>query len=111
MSKASNGAGKLIASAAWFVLTPIMLGSLGADAFALWTLVGAIAAYGMLLEHGFGGAVIKYVAEHTARGEREAARAVVATSVWLYAGLAGIAILLSAALAPVLPPVLNIAPA
>ena len=107
----SNGAGKLIASAAWFVLTPIMLRFLGSDAFALWSLVGAIAAYGMLLEHGFGGAVIKYVAEHTARGERAAAREIVVTAVWLYAGLAAIAILLSAALAPVLPPLLNIEPA
>jgi O-antigen/teichoic acid export membrane protein len=107
----SNGAGKLIASAAWFVLTPIMLAALGADAFALWSLVGAIAAYGMLLEHGFGGAIIKYVAEHIARGEQAAARAIVATAVWLYAGLAVVAVLLSVALAPVLPPLLNIAPA
>jgi O-antigen/teichoic acid export membrane protein len=106
----SNCVGKLIAVGSWFFLTPIVLAKLGGPAYALWVLVGAIASYGMLLEGGFGGAVIKYVAEHVARGERSEARSLIASAVWLYAGLAVLAVLVSVTLAPVLPPRLHIEP-
>jgi O-antigen/teichoic acid export membrane protein len=106
----SNCAGRVVAIGAWFFLTPFVLSTLGSRAYALWVLVGAIASYGMLLEGGFGGAVIKYVAEHVARHERGAAAALVASAVWLYSVLAVLAVGLSLLLGPVLPPLLNIDP-
>src|SRR5207244_13172807 len=86
----SNCVGKLVAVGAWFFLTPFVLGRLGVDGYALWVLVAAFAQYGTLLDLGIGGAIIKYVAEHTARREGERARSVVASAVWLYLGLAAI---------------------
>jgi O-antigen/teichoic acid export membrane protein len=107
----SNCIGKVTALGAWFVLTPFVLAELGSDAFALWVLVGAVASYGLLLEHGIGGAIIKYVAEHVARNEHQQARSIVASAVLLYAGFATVAVLAGLILAPLLPPVIGVDPA
>ena len=106
----SNCVGKLTAVGTWLFLTPFLLSELGPSAYALWVLVGAFASYALLLDHGFGGAVVKYVAEHVARGEREAARELVASATWLFIGLAFVAVAASALLAPVLPPLLGVEP-
>jgi len=106
----SNCIGKLVAVASWFFLTPFVLARLGVDGYALWVLVAAFAQYGTLLDLGIGGAVIKYVAEHNARRDRETARSVVASAVWLYLGLAALAIVVSLAAAPWLPSVLGVDP-
>jgi O-antigen/teichoic acid export membrane protein len=104
----SNLAAKATAVGTWFVLTPFLLAHLGTDGYALWVLLTSIAWYGFLLDVGIGGAVIKYVAEHIARDERQAARELVASAVWLFTGLAGAALILGLFAAPILPAVLGV---
>lgn len=104
----SNCLGKVIAVGTWFVLTPFVLSQLGSTGYALWVLMGALASYGFLLDFGIGAAVVKYVAEHTARGERDAARALLASASWLYLGLALAAVAIGVAAAPVVPPLLGV---
>jgi O-antigen/teichoic acid export membrane protein len=106
---ASNYVGKFVSVGTWLVLTPFVLARLGDAAFALWVLMGAIASYGFLLDFGIGGAVVKYVAEQTARGDRTAARSFVASAAWLYLGLAAIAVGIGFAAAPVLPGLFGVA--
>lgn len=106
----SNFVGKLTSVGVWFVLTPFVLAQLGPSGYALWVLVAAIASYGLLLDFGIGGAVVKYVAEHVARGEREVASALVASALWLYLGLALAAVALSVVLAPAFAVLLGVAP-
>jgi O-antigen/teichoic acid export membrane protein len=107
----SNVAGKLTAVGTWFLLTPFILSRLGPHGYALWVLTGAIASYGFLLDFGIGGAIVKYVSEHVARGERRKAGEVVATAQWLYVGFGTVAVVLSILAAPVLVELLRIAPA
>jgi O-antigen/teichoic acid export membrane protein len=106
----SNLAAKVIAVGTWFLLTPFLLERLGATGYALWVLLTSIAWYGFLLDLGIGGAVVKYVAEHVARGERQAARELVASAVRLFAALAVAAVLLGVLLAPILPGLFGVAP-
>lgn len=106
----ANFAGKLSTVVVWFVLTPFVLSRLGPGGYALWVLMGAISSYGFLLDFGIGGAVVKYVAEHVARGEHAAARALIASAVWLYLALALITVLLSVLFAPTLTALLGVAP-
>jgi O-antigen/teichoic acid export membrane protein len=73
--------------------------------------MSAIASYGLLLDFGIGGAVVKYVAEHVARGHTAAAREVVASAAWLYLGLAFAAAGIGVAVAPVLPSLIGVADA
>jgi O-antigen/teichoic acid export membrane protein len=106
----SNLAAKVTAVGTWFVLTPFLLEKLGTGGFALWVLLTSIAWYGFLLDLGIGGAIVKYIAEHVARGERQAARELVASAVWLFTGLAIAALLLGVLVAPILPGILGVAP-
>src|ERR1700754_3611456 len=84
----TNLGAKAVAVGTWFVLTPFLLAKLGPGGYALWVLLTSVAWYGFLLDFGFGGAIVKYVAEHAARGERAEAREVIASGAWLFAGLA-----------------------
>lgn len=95
----------------WFVLTPFVLRRLGPEGYALWVLMSAIASYGLLLDAGLGGAVVKYVAEHTARGRRGELRPMLASAAWLYLGLAVVALGAGLAVARVLPALLGVAEA
>jgi O-antigen/teichoic acid export membrane protein len=105
----SNCMGKLMSVGTWFVLTPFVLHRLGAQGYALWVLTGAITSYGFLLDFGLGGAVVKYVAQHSARREFDEARQVIASAVWVYAAVAVAVIGLGAALAPMAPAMFGVA--
>jgi FkbM family methyltransferase len=97
-----NLAAKVVAVGTWFLLTPFLLEHLGATGYAVWVLLTSVAWYGFLLDFGFGGAVVKYVAEHVARGERAAAREVVASATWLFTGLAVATVAAGVVVAPLL---------
>ena len=105
----SNVVGKVTSVGVWFVLTPFVLGRLGPNGYALWVLMGAVASYGFLLDFGIGGAVVKYVAEHVARGERDLAKSLIASAQWLYLALALVALVLSILIAPALARLLGVA--
>lgn len=94
----------------WFVLTPFILGLLGPVAYGVWVVVGSLAAYGSLLDLGLTPALVKYVAEHVARGDPAAVGRVIATAVWLYIGLGLVAFAVFLAIAPWVPDVLSIPP-
>ena len=98
----SNFAGRFTTAGIWFVLTPFLLARLQPDGYALWVLMSAVASYGSLLELGIGGAVVKYVAEHVARGERDAAMRVISSSFLVYLGLGIATLVVSVAIAPLL---------
>ena len=99
----ANGLGRIVALAAGFLLTPVILHAVGSEAFGLWVLVGSIVAYGSLANLGIGGALTKYIAEHRARGETGEARAtiVAARRVYLLMGAAvGLVLLAIASIVP-----------
>ena len=82
---ASNVTGRFLSILVWFLLTPIILGGIGPDAYGLWVLVTSLVSYGFLLDLGVSATLTKYVAEHLARGEIEIAQRYVATAVRLQA--------------------------
>ncbi len=87
LSTAANYVGQIVTIAVWFLLTPFILDQLGATQYGLWVLVASFLAYGTLLDLGVNEAVVKYVAEHRARGESEKASSLIATTLWIYAGI------------------------
>lgn len=109
-STVSNYGAKVIMLGTWFLLTPFILHQLGPDGYGLWVVVGSATAYGTLLNCGISGAVIKYVAEHRAKGESQQAASLVATALCLYSVLGLIAIAVSQAIAPLFPLVFNVLP-
>ena len=105
---ASNVVGRFVSIVVWFLLTPFVLGAVGAVAYGLWVLVTSLLSYGFLLDLGVSATLTKYVAEHVSRGEFEDARRYVATAVRLHALLGGLVFLAALVLAAVLPSVLRL---
>ena len=107
----TNYVAKLVTVAMGFLLTPFILHQLGPTGYGLWVLVGSVVGYGALLDLGMSNAIVKYVAEFRATDQPREASRIVATALWLYTGLALVAIALSAVLAPWFPYVFHVPPA
>lgn len=101
-STVSNVLGKFIALGLGFLITPFVLRRLGVANYAIWVLTGSVVGYGWLLELGISGAIIKYVAEHYAKGQVEKADEVVAAALCLYCALAVCAFAIVVTAAPLL---------
>ncbi len=104
----ANGLGRGVSVVISFVLTPVILHAVGTEAFGLWVLIGSVVAYGSLLDLGIGGALTKYIAEHRARGEHDAGRALVASGLRLYLVMGIVTAFLGLALSAILPSVLAV---
>lgn len=92
------------------VTTPILVHELGKVEYGIWVLVGSLVWYLPLLEFGFGGATVKYVAEHHSRDDSERFRRTVATAFWLLCIPALLACALGVALALAFPLLFDVAP-
>ena len=103
LNTASNTVAKILALAARFLLTPLVLGHIGPIDYGLWVLIGSVLGYGTLLDLGIGGALIKYIAQYMAEGRREDVGKLIATALRLYAGLGAVALTACLALAPLFP--------
>lgn len=104
----SNYAAQFVALATLFLLTPFVLGHLGAAGYGLWALTLAIVGYSVLLDLGLTGAAVKYTAELQARGEHEEANRVLATILSLYTGLGLAFAVIAGVLALVVPRIIEI---
>lgn len=72
----------------WLVLTPWILGQLGAEAFGLWSLVFVLGAYLAAGDLGLSSAVTRTVAESATRGDLASIRTGLRQALGLYLGLA-----------------------
>ncbi len=91
-----------------FLLTPLVLHHVGPTHFGLWVLVGALVSYGSLLDLGISSAVVKYVAEYRAQDKPDAAHAVVATALRVYALLGLAVVVVAVVVAPLVPAVFDV---
>lgn len=104
----SNYAGKILALGVGFLLTPFILHRLGDGRYGLFVLVSSLVAYGSLLDLGFAGAIVKYIAEYRAKADPEGINRLLATSLCFYALLGIIALVLTVMLAPVIPAIFKV---
>jgi len=107
---AANGLTRVVSLGLGFLLTPVILRAIGAEAFGLWVLVGSIVAYGSLLNLGIGGALTKYIAQHRARNEAAAARATIGAALRLYVLMGLLVAAIGVVLAPLLPKLIAVPP-
>lgn len=90
------------------VTTPILVHHLGLTEFGIWVLAGSVVLYLELFEFGFGTATVAYVAGFASTGRLDRVRRTIATSVWILAG-PGLAVALAgAALAALLPSIVDL---
>jgi O-antigen/teichoic acid export membrane protein len=91
----ANYAGQITIVAVGFLLTPFIINDLGTAMYGVWALVVSIQGLGGLLDFGVTTSVIKYVAEHHARGETNEINKVASSSFLLHSfiGLGAFAVL------------------
>lgn len=94
-----NLAGRIWLFALTVAATPILVHGLGAQLFALYSLVGALAGYFAVLDFGFGIATIKFVAEYRGRRDDEAIGRMIGSAItaFLALGILGALVLVAGA--------------
>ena len=105
---ASNVAGQVVVLATAVLLSAVIVRSVGATDFGIWALVATVAGFGYLLELGISAGLVKYVAEHTARGELEEAARMIGAATWLYALLGTAVCLIGLVVAVMLPTIVGL---
>lgn len=76
-----------------YVMTPVILGRMGTEAYGIWVFLGifSVSGYFSLLDFGFGGATVKYIAEYEGTNDREKLQGVVNATLFFFlaAGILG----------------------
>ena len=105
---AANAVGQAVVLISLIALTPIIVHAVGAGDYGVWVLIGSVASLGFLAEVGLSAALIKFVADHAARGEVDEAAKVVGAASWLYVTLGALTAAGGATAALVLPALIEL---
>lgn len=89
----------LVETVIGLVLLPFNLHHLGAAEYGLWILVGSVTLHFSLLDLGYGGAVVKFIAQYRARRDSQALNEIASTMFFVMAVFGLIAYGLAALLA------------
>jgi len=92
------------------LMTPFLVRRLGDDGYGIIALISGLVGYHGILYFGLGAAVVKYVAEHHAKDDRQALDETVSTIFTIYLGIGTLWLLLSLALLKPLPWLFNLHP-
>ncbi len=74
-----------------FLILPFNVAHLGTSAYGLWMLTASITAYFSILDLGYGGALVKFVAQYRARRDSTALNEILSTMFHLFAGFGALA--------------------
>jgi O-antigen/teichoic acid export membrane protein len=92
------------------VVLPFNLKYLGESDYGLLTLVASVTTYFTVLELGYGGAIVKFVAEYRARRDSQALNEILSTMFFVFSGIGGVVYLLAMAVSFLLPYIFNLDP-
>ncbi len=92
---AANGAGFVVHVVVAFLLTPVIIHSLGNAAYGAWVLVVSLTSYLGLLDIGFRSTLPKYVSQYHASRDLVGLNRFVSTIFTACVGLAGVSLLLT----------------
>lgn len=81
------------------VMLPFNLQHLGAAQYGLWILAGSVTVHFSVLDLGYGGALVKFIAQYRAQQNRRALNEIASTMFFLLAGFGLVAYLLAALVA------------
>jgi O-antigen/teichoic acid export membrane protein len=92
------------------LVLPINIHYLGASAYGLWMLTASITTYFSVLELGYGGAVIKFVAEYRARRDGKALNELLSTLFVVFSAMGVLVYVIALVVAWLLPVIFNLEP-
>ncbi len=92
------------------LVLPFNVRHLGSDAYGLWMLTASLTTYFTALDLGYGGAVVKFVAEYRARRDAAALNEILSTMFFLYTGIGVVCYLAAMAVAFNMAHIFNVSP-
>jgi O-antigen/teichoic acid export membrane protein len=92
------------------VVLPYNVRHLGADDYGLWMLAASVTSYFSVLELGYGGAIVKYVAEFRARGDVRGLNEVLSTMFFVFSAIGVVVYALAVGVSFMLPRIFNLEP-
>ncbi len=92
------------------LVLPFNVRHLGSETYGLWMLAATITSYLGVLDLGYGGAIVKFVAEFRAKNDPRALNEVLSTMATVFTGIGLICYVIAAGLAVGLPYVFNLQP-
>ncbi|MGE0448708.1 MAG: oligosaccharide flippase family protein [Vicinamibacterales bacterium] len=92
------------------LILPFNVAHLGTSAYGLWVLAASITAYFSLLDLGYGGAIVKFVAQYRARRDGRALNEVVSTLFFVFLGVASVMYIAAVIISAVIDDVFRLAP-
>lgn len=104
----ANVFGQAVVLLVGIVLAPIILHFVGATDLGIWIVIDAVGSFAFLVELGISAGLVKYVAEHAARGEEDEAAQMVGAATWLYAILGVLVAITGIVVALVVPAVVDL---
>lgn len=84
----SNWAGLVVTVIIAFIVSPVIVNSLGKEIYGVWTLIVSITGYFTVLDFGVNTAIVRYVSSSVAKHDYAAARSVYSTSLAIFALMA-----------------------
>lgn len=100
----------VVSTVVGLLVLPINLRYLGESAYGLWMLTGSITAYFSVLELGYGGAVIRFVAEYRAKRDARALNEILSTLFTVFTLMAVLTYVIALVVAWFLPSIFNLEP-
>lgn len=70
------------------LVLPVNLAYLGTSAYGLWMLTASITTYFSVFDLGYGGAMVKFVAEYRAKNDARALNEILSTTYFIFCGVA-----------------------
>jgi len=92
------------------LVLPFNIAHLGKAAYGLWVLTTSVTAYFGVLDLGYSGAIVKFVAEHRAKRDTQALNQVLSTMFYLYSAFGTIAYVVAIVISVFLDRVLQLGP-
>lgn len=80
------------------ILTPFVIGKLGAEGYGVWILINALTGYLTLLSGGLPASAVRHFSEHVADGDRDGLNRAIASSFTLFGAMAALVVFAGAVL-------------
>lgn len=91
----SNWANLAVTVIVAFLVSPIVVRSLGKELYGVWTLIASVTGYFTVLDFGVNTAIVRYISSSTAQKDHDKAREIYSTSLAVFAAIAVVLMIFS----------------
>lgn len=99
-----------VAALIGLLVLPFNVRHLGTSAYGLWMLTASITTYFTVMELGYGGAVVRFVAEYRAKRDAQSLNEILSTLFFVFTAMGIGCYLLAVGVAALMPAIFNLAP-